>query len=155
MFRYQRYFRTILDRAVIRNDLCTDGQGAASGPRQGDAAMIDFLPDDLREGLLKARDRRERRKSRLRLLAEGSDTPLPVLRVWDNGFAVMAEGPHLRGVVDLYDGATHLSRCLIVASAREGGEMLYEFKRRTAAADRPALDFARDADAPAGLLPRA
>ena len=116
--------------------------------------MIDFRPDDLREGLLKARDRQDRRRSRLRLTADGTDRPLPVLRVWTGGFAVDAALPPLRGIVDLYDGATHLAHCLIVASAEEAGEVRYEFKRRTAAADRPAADFARDEDAPAGLLPR-
>ena len=33
--------------------------------------------------------------------------------------------------------------------------MVYEFKRSTAAAEKPPLDFARDEDAPAGLIGRA
>jgi hypothetical protein len=61
----------------------------------------------------------------------------------------------LRGLVDVHDGPRHVFQCLIVASAIEDGELLCDFKRATAVADRAALDFERDANAPAGYLPRA
>ena len=40
----------------------------------------------------------------------------------------------------------------IIASAEEGGEMQYEFKRATPVAGAAALDFVRRSDAPAGLI---
>ena len=56
--------------------------------------------------------------------------------------------------MDVYDGGRHLWQCLIVASAQEGEEMQYEFKRQTAAETLPALDFELPDTRPAGLLPR-
>ena len=76
-----------------------------------------------------------------------------ILRYWDEGFALNAQdAPNLRGLVDLYDGARHISQCLIVASAEDAGEMVYEFKRETMAYDQPALDYERDANAPIALI---
>ncbi|WP_296763521.1 hypothetical protein [Sediminimonas sp.] len=113
--------------------------------------MTTFLSREVREGLEQARKRAARRSSRLRLRVDGETWP--VLRLWDGGFALEAdEAPHLRGLVDLYDGGRHLSQCLIVASAQEGGEMHYEFKRITAAHDSAPVDFARDDDAPTALI---
>ncbi len=110
-----------------------------------------FLPKEVREGLEQARRRDLKRKSRLRLHA--GDRVFPVLRFWRGGMAIDAENaPHLRGLVDLYDGGRHLYQCLIVASEEENGEMRYEFKRSTAAVDRAPLDFARAPDAPVALL---
>ena len=60
--------------------------------------------------------------------------------------------PHLRGLVDLYDGAKHLMQCLIVASEEQAGEMQFEFKRATVVEDRPAVDFEKAANAPVGLI---
>ncbi len=113
--------------------------------------MTEFLPKEVLEGLNAARRAEARRKSRIRIHV-GEDIHR-VLRLWDDGFALEAEdAPQLRGLVDLYDGGRHLYQCLIVASAKDGGEMHYEFKRSTAAVDRAPLDFARDEEAPAALL---
>lgn len=115
--------------------------------------MIEFLPKDIRDGLRRALPGAGRKRNRLRLVVGGEI--VPVLRAWDNGFSVDAGAPRLRGAVDLYDGAMHLAHCLILASAEEDGEIRYEFKRRTSAADRPALDYYRDDKAPLGFLPPA
>ena len=109
------------------------------------------LPQDVQAGLDAARRKAEARSNRLRV--EVADKSYRVLRAWPGGFAVDADdGAHLRGLVDLYDGSRHLSRGLIVAAAEEGGERIFDYKRMTdATGDQPA-DFARDGDAPAGLL---
>ncbi|EAR50482.1 hypothetical protein OG2516_09093 [Oceanicola granulosus HTCC2516] len=115
--------------------------------------VIEYLPDSVREGIEQARRKAERRKSRLRLEVDGRT--IRVLRSWSTGFAVaVEEGDHLRGLVDLYDGARHVSQCLIMTSRDEGGERIYEFKRATAVHDQPPVDFERLApEAPGGLLP--
>lgn len=113
--------------------------------------MTTFLPKEVQAGLDAARKQSLKKKSRLRVEA-GSESH-KVLRFWDKGFSLDAENaPHLRGLVDLYDGARHIYQCLIVASEEEAGEMRYEFKRNTAAADRAPLDFYRDENAPIALL---
>lgn len=115
--------------------------------------MSEFLPKEVREGLEKARKRDLRKKNRLRVRV-GEDV-YPVLRFWENGFALDAdEAPHLRGLVDIHDGGRHLYQALIVASAKEDGELCFEFKRATAAADKAPLDFYRDENAPIALLAR-
>ncbi len=114
--------------------------------------MTTYLPKEVRDGLDAAHIASLKKASRLRVQA--GDTSHRVLRLWQDGFTVEAEGvPQLRGLVDLFDGARHLYQCLIVASDQEGGEMRYEFKRNTAAADNAPLDYYRDPDAPIALLP--
>jgi hypothetical protein len=113
--------------------------------------METVLSKEIQAGLDAARLARLRKSSRLRIDVDGSVHP--VLRMWKTGFAIEAENaPHLRGLVDLYDGANHLFQCLIVAADEEAGEMQYEFKRATAVAAAAALDFERAANAPAGLI---
>jgi len=115
--------------------------------------MSEFLPREVREGLEAARKRDLKRKSRLRVQA--GDDIYPVLRFWDGGFSLDADtAPHLRGLVDLYDGARHLYQCLIVASSEDAGEMSYEFKRHTAAVDHAPKDFAPETEAPVALIGR-
>lgn len=115
--------------------------------------MSEFLPKEVREGLEAARKRDLRRKSRLRV--QTGDDIYPVLRFWDGGFSLDADtAPHLRGLVDLYDGARHLYQCLIVASSEDAGEMSYEFKRHTAAVDHAPKDFAPETEAPVALIGR-
>ncbi len=81
------------------------------------------------------------------------DDVFPLLRFDDNGFSLdSANAPHLRGLVDLYDGSRHLYQCLIVASQEEDGEMRYDFKRATVAEDQAPLDFYRDENAPVALV---
>lgn len=113
--------------------------------------MSTFLSKDVQDGLAAARRGAARKSSRLRVLA--GRAWYPVTRQWSGGFGVFVEdAPKLRGHVDLYDGARHMSRCLIVASAQEGDEIRYEYKRATAVSDRPPLDFYRAPDAPVGLI---
>jgi hypothetical protein len=115
--------------------------------------MTTYVPKAVQEGMEAARMAALRKSSRLRVAA--GEAVLPVLRMWKDGFSVEAEAaPQLRGLVDLYDGSKHLYQCLIVASEEEAGEMRYEFKRSTMAADKAPLDFFRAPDAPAGLLTR-
>lgn len=116
--------------------------------------MLEFLPNEVREGLEAARKKDLRRKARLRV--QVGDAVFPVLRFWDHGFALDADlSPgKLRGLVDVYDGPRHVFQCLIVASGIEDGELVCDFKRATAVSDRAALDFYREDDAPAGYLPR-
>ncbi|PRX37002.1 hypothetical protein SAMN05216257_10117 [Meinhardsimonia xiamenensis] len=114
---------------------------------------INMLPKEVRDGLAQARKHQLKRASRYRVLA--GDEVFRVLRLWSDGFSVdLQDAPHLRGLVDIYEGTRHLWQCLIVASEEADGEMVYEFKRHTAALDRAPLDFAREEDAPIALLPR-
>lgn len=116
--------------------------------------MLEFLPPEIREGLDAARRRDLRARSRLRIQVD--DAVYPVLRSWTGGFALDAEhAPHLRGLVDLYDGSRHLMQCLIVASSVEGGEVVCDFKRATPITDHAALDYLRDPNAPVAYLPKA
>ncbi len=115
--------------------------------------MSEYLPKDVREGLELARKRDQVKKSRLRV--QVGEQKFTILRYWDEGFALDAEdAPQLRGLVDVYDGARHLSQCLIVASEEDAGEMVYEFKRETIAADRAPLDYERSEVAPVALIGR-
>ncbi|EBA17226.1 hypothetical protein RSK20926_05807 [Roseobacter sp. SK209-2-6] len=113
--------------------------------------MTTYVPKAVQDALDDARLKGMKKKSRLRV--QVGNAFFPVLRMWKTGFSVEEEtAPQLRGLVDLFDGARHLSQCLIVASEAEGGEMRYEFKRATPAADHAPLDFYRAPDAPVGLL---
>lgn len=113
--------------------------------------MLEFLPDDIREGLRAAKKREVARKSRLRV--QLGEAVFPILRMWEGGFVLDADtAPRLRGLVDVYDGAKHVFQCLIIASTEENGDLVCEFKRSTAVADGAALDFCRDENGPAGYL---
>ena len=115
--------------------------------------MSTYVSDEVRTALEAARIAGLRKVSRLRVLADGEF--YPVLRLWRDGFSVEAgTAAHLRGLVDLYDGAQHLCQCLIVTSGEEGGEVLFEFKRSTIADDRAPSDFCRDPEAPVALIGR-
>lgn len=109
------------------------------------------LPKDVQDGLDAARRAAELKSHRLRVEVDG--VPYRILRAWPGGFAVDAvHAPHLRGLVDLFDGARHLSQCLIVAALDEGAEWHFEYKRMTEATGSQPTDFVRAKDAPAGLL---
>lgn len=113
--------------------------------------MSEYLPRDVREGLELARKQARRQKSRMRVRV--GDQDFTILKYWETGFALDREdAPGLRGLVDLYEGGRHLSQCLIVASEEEGDQMLYEFKRATAARDQAPLDYSRDEAAPVALI---
>ena len=115
--------------------------------------MVDMLPREVLDGLERARRAGRSGRSRLRVEIDGRH--YPVRRHWDQGIALsLDDAPPLRGLVDLYDGARHVSQCLIVASSEEDGEVHYEFKRATPVTDRAALDFAKEASAPTALIAR-
>ena len=113
--------------------------------------MSTFLSPEVQAGLDAARKTARKKSSRLNVRA--GEQSFKILRSWHNGFSLDAdEAPHLRGLVDMFDGTRHLSRCLIVASGEEGGELEFEYKQMTEAADRQPLDFYRAPDAPVALL---
>jgi hypothetical protein len=116
--------------------------------------MLEYLPQEVRDGLEAARKREFGRKSRLRV--QVGEAVFPIIRIWANGFALDASlAPNLRGNVDIYDGARHISQCLIVASHAENGDLICEFKRATAVQTSAPLDYYREVDAPVGYLPKA
>jgi hypothetical protein len=115
---------------------------------------MDYLPKDIQDGFDNARMGALRRKSRLRVQWDGQ--VFPILKYWKDGFAVdSALTTQLRGLVDVFDGARHEFQCLIVASRAEGDMLICDFKRATRVADRAALDYIRDENAPIAYLPRA
>jgi len=115
---------------------------------------MQFLPKDVQDGLDAARKGALARKSRLRVDVGGQLHP--ILKLWKDGFALDgAITTHLRGLVDVFDGARHEFQCLIVASRQEGDMLICDFKRATRVADGAALDYIRDENAPMGYLPRA
>ena len=115
--------------------------------------MSEFLPESVRQELELARKQKLRKKSRMRVSVGGQQ--FTILRYWDEGFALDADdAPHLRGLVDVFDGARHLSQCLIVASEEEAGEMVYEFKRATPHAEVPPKDYEISEDATVALIPQ-
>ncbi len=112
--------------------------------------MEAFISKEIQAGLDQARADAMKKSSRLRVNL--GTKVLPVLRMWKTGFAMEADAPALRGFVDLYDGSLHLFQCLIVTSEEEHGERRYEFKRATAVAEKPAVDFEIPENAPVGLI---
>jgi hypothetical protein len=115
--------------------------------------MDSYLSEEVMAGLDQARAQALHRTSRLRVCV--GDKTYPVQRSWDGGFALAAENaPHLRGTIEFCDGARVLHECLIVCSALEGREIVYEYKRKTRADDRAPLDFELADDTPVALLTR-
>ena len=113
--------------------------------------MLEFLSKEVREGLEMARKSRDRRRSKLRV--QVGEAVFPVLRFWHDGFVLDGSlSPHLRGLVDIYDGDRHVFQCLIVASVAEGDEITCEFKRLTQVTDKAPLDFWLDPVLPVGFL---
>jgi hypothetical protein len=116
--------------------------------------MSSFLPQSVRDELAAAQKQARRRRA-TRVVHVG-DEAYPILEMTDRGFSVDAEdAPHLRGLIDIYDGPRHLYQALIVASEQAGDLMRYEFKRNTAATTRAPVDFETTAEIPVGLLPSA
>ncbi len=115
--------------------------------------MLEFLPQEIRDGLELGRKRDKMRASRLRV--QLGDAVFPILQLWEGGFTLdAARTPQLRGLVDVYDGARHILQGLIVASTVENGQLRCEFKRSNVVRDQPALDFYRDENKPIALLPK-
>ncbi|PSL17840.1 hypothetical protein [Shimia abyssi] len=115
--------------------------------------MSTYIPPEVQAGLDAARKKDRRRRNKIRVEADGQS--FRVIRFQEDGFTLDVEdAPHLRGLVDLYDGGRHFLQCLIVASEEESGEMRYEFKRATPATDHAPVDFELDEFVPAGLIPQ-
>ncbi|WP_227286341.1 hypothetical protein [Boseongicola sp. H5] len=115
--------------------------------------MTGFLPKEVLDGLNAARKRDIKRRARRRVHV--GENVYPILDYADEGFAVDAENaPNLRGLVDIYDGPQHLYQALIVASARDGDLMRYEYKRNTPAVHHAPVDFERPDTSPIALLTR-
>ncbi len=113
--------------------------------------MDAYLSNEVLEGLDRARKQAQRKRNRLRLHV--GDDVYPLLKLTDDGFEMEHDAaPHLRGFVDIYDGARHLATCLVIHSEPEGNIMRYEYKRHTNVADGPAKDFVVDESAPIALL---
>jgi hypothetical protein len=116
-------------------------------------AMTEFLSREIRSEFEAARKRGLRQRSRLRVMT--GDEVYPILKLLPDGFILDAdEVSHLRGLVDVFEGARHVSQCLIIASDVEAGELICKMKRETTVRDRPALDYERSDKAPVGYLPR-
>ena len=113
--------------------------------------MLEFLPDAVREGLAQARKQSLRRGNRL--CVHDGDSVHKINRIWADGFAVDAKSAlRLRGRVDIYDGSRQLYQCLVIDSAEDGDERVFEFKWLHAIPDRPPADFVREADAPIAMI---
>lgn len=116
--------------------------------------MLEVLPKEVRDGLEAAQRRDARRRARLRV--QVGQAMFQVRRLSDDEMELDASlTPHLRGLVDLFDGARHVAQCLIVASRQENGVLICGFKRVTTVTDGPALDYWRDENAPVALLGKA
>lgn len=114
--------------------------------------MTTFVSNEVQAGLDAARRAKLKRASRYRVHV--GDDVFKILTFGSDKFSVEAErAPHMRGLVDIYDGPRHLYQALIVTSREEAGEQVYEFKRNTIAATRAPLDFEQDEDGPVALLP--
>ncbi|MEQ9243309.1 hypothetical protein [Roseovarius indicus] len=113
--------------------------------------MTTYLPPEVQAGLDDARKRALKKSQRLSVQA-GEET-FRVLEAWDDGFALeLAVADHLRGMVDLYDGPTLVSQCLIVASEEDGNQMRFEYKRMTEATGEQPVDFEKPENAPVALI---
>ena len=113
--------------------------------------MTTYLSKEVQRGLNEARAQRKRNNARYCVKFDGA--MYPVSKLWDTGFSLQAEvAPHMRGLVDLFEGSNHFSRCLIIASDEQDGEVKFEFKRSTPPTDKAALDFASCPNAPVALL---
>ncbi|WP_299413040.1 hypothetical protein [uncultured Sulfitobacter sp.] len=87
-----------------------------------------FLPKGFEPGRARAPMSRPARTQRL--CVEAGGVYYPVLRRWATGFAVAAgDAPELHGLVNLYDGATHLHECLVTGHEAAGGEMIFTVKK--------------------------
>lgn len=114
---------------------------------------LHYLPEEVRQGLARARAR-DRRATGGRMRVQVGDDWYPISAYDDDGFEVALEvAPKLRGLVEIHEGARLLRSVLIVAMAPTGTAMRYAFKRATAARDTAPLDYERRSEAPAGYLP--
>jgi hypothetical protein len=114
---------------------------------------MEFISPQVQRDLDTARLAKLQRQSRLRVHL-GAQV-YPILQFWQDGFALSSHlTTHLRGLVDVFDGARHEFQCLIMASRTEGDMLICDFKRATRVANGPALDYEQNTNAPSGYLPR-
>ena len=115
--------------------------------------MEAYFSEDVLVGLKEARQKQTSRKSRFCIHVSGE--VFPIIRLMDDGFEVASEKtPHLRGLVDVFDGPSHLWQCLIVRADKGEVVTRYEYKRQTMADGRPARDYAEEGVRPVGYLSR-
>lgn len=115
--------------------------------------MSTFLSREVQAGIDAAQKQAMRKRSRLRVHV--GEEIYPILQFADSTFTVDADtAPHMRGLVDIYDGGRHLYQALIVTSTEDAGERVFEFKRNTMAANTAPRDFYAEPDAPIALLAR-
>ncbi|CTQ31563.1 hypothetical protein [Jannaschia rubra] len=111
------------------------------------------LPEDVREGLQKARDR-DRRKTGGRLRVQVGDAWYPISAYDEHGFEVaLSVAPKLRGLVEIHDGARLLRSVLIVAGEPLGEVMRYDIKRGTDARTDAPVDYEQPEGRPSAILP--
>lgn len=116
--------------------------------------MSEYLPKEIREQLAAAVAKGKRKRA-TRAVHIG-DEAFAILEMSEHGFSVEAEStPRLRGLIDIYEGAHHAYRALIIAASRDGAMMRYDFKRNTSAMQQAPVDFEISAPRPTGLLSRA
>ncbi|MDO9526487.1 MAG: hypothetical protein Q7J57_13280, partial [Gemmobacter sp.] len=74
--------------------------------------MLEHLPQEVRDNLARAKKRSGARARRLSLHL--GDAVFPVLRLWEDGFAIDANRlPKLRGFIEIHEGPRLLMSCLI------------------------------------------
>lgn len=113
--------------------------------------MEAYISPDVVEDLQRAKAKEAKRKARF--CVHVGDNVYPILRLTHNGFVVSAEStPHLRGLVDVYDGPAHLWQCLIVRADKVGNTVGYEYKRNVRPVTGPVCDYAEDREKPIALL---
>lgn len=112
----------------------------------------DILPEAVRAGLARARER-DRRATGGRLRVQVGEEWHPILSYDASGFEVSLDAAtSLRGLVEIHDGPRQVHSALIVATQPAGGLMRYVFKRSTAVRSTAPLDYAREGEAPVGYL---
>lgn len=113
------------------------------------------LPKEVRAGLAAAQAK-DRKATGGRLRVQMGETWYPIHSFDGTGFEimldVMAGGPMLRGLVDIYEGPRMVRSVLIIAGEPDGKTMRYDFKRTTAPRVQAPVDYVRATDAPAGYL---
>ncbi|MGB3553082.1 MAG: hypothetical protein WBA25_00410 [Jannaschia sp.] len=113
---------------------------------------LSFLPEEVRLGLARARDR-EHRATGGRLRVQMGEAWYPIRSYDATGFEVGLDvAPRLRGHVEIHDGARMVRSALIVAGEASGGLLRYGFKRVTEVRQTAPVDYARGGEEPAGYL---
>lgn len=87
-----------------------------------------FLPDGFEAGRARAPKSRPSRVRQLCVEADG--VRYAVSRRWAGGFVTAAQDvPTLSGLVNIFNGETHLSQCLITGHEVVGTEQIFKVKQ--------------------------